>query len=713
MAAKTMEFNGLLSLLPACDGPSSFPFDSNCQHFRYEIDKNPRFVAPTLRVEREPADDQMPSVVVISASAAVGKSTIAQAIAYELQAPLWDLSQFTLGDGTFTGIPRKYFGSTAFNDVETRLRSGSFLYVLDALDEARAKSGHGLESFLQGLCDETKSAKDRACLVLLGRTEACMFASLYLEEKEVPFAHYYIDFFSRRQSEIFIDKYLDRVAEENEHQAFHRIQRPSFVKARDSLFLSVRRLLSNNPADDDSWNEDLVREFIGYAPVLEVLADFLNVPNYYGLEQQMAGFTSALYSTNQDDAWKFLRNVVASLLDREQTKLVDPFRSSAEAEMPGWNAWDTLYGRHEQCERVLSRSFGLHSPNLPQQFPLESRKIYEDAISIPDHVFVKDERHFANVVFRDYLFSWALKHGSAGVRESTKSHLAGIEYSPSPLLAHFYITMEPDSAESDHLGHIYESLLSKEIVSQRVTFTVGPSDGDHFLAVFRFEESGVADISFPVTGAMRTLVFRKFLRNADITFPGRVSLGLPDGHFDLGPAVRVKCEVLHTAVSELRVITARNDGGDVVLESRLYEPEGGMPPDEFLVRGDGTLYVSWPNMAFPWVQYQFVSSTKDIDDSRLLEAFQRFASILAPFRGRGFGGLTRAKLLIDNRPVGGTPMGRAMRDHLVSEKILIPEGGLYRLNQRRLSELNVTWKDIQLRKMSDKLCEFLKRFLGD
>ena len=715
MAEKTVAFSDLLSLFPVCDGPSSFPFETDCRHFRYEIKENRRFVPPTLRVINEPPKGKAPSVVVISASAAVGKTTVAQTIAYRLQAPLWDLSQFTLGDGTFTGIPRRCFGSTAFNSVETRMRSGSFLYVLDALDEARAKSSQGFEAFLLDLCNETRSEKPKASLVLFGRTESCVLASLYLETMEVGFAHYSIDFFSRPQAETFIDEYLHRRAKHDHRLVSYQAQRPNLIRVRNSMFSNVCRLLSDNPEDTESWNEELVREFVGYAPVLEVLADFLYVPNYRKLEQQMAEFPNDLYPKSQHPAWKFLLDVVIRLLDREKDKLVDAFRPSVETEIDGWNAWNTLYGRDEQCERVLCSSFGLDSPTRPQHLPVEIRSAYEDAINIFDHAFVKDEHFFTNVVFRDYLYSWALKHGSTAVTETTKSVLAGNEYRSSPLLAHFYITAETDDdggfAESEHLGHVYESLLSKELVSRQVRFTLKPVDRDRFLAGFAFGESGVADISFPVVGAGQTLVFRRFLRNADITFRGQVSFGLPDAHFDLGPAVRVKCDVLRTSASEFQVITDRNDGGDVVLESNQYSPEGGVPPDPLVVKGDGTLYVNWPDMAFPWVRYQFVPDPPDIDHSLLTEAFQHFASILAPFRGRGFGALARARPLIDNRPVGSTALGQAIRDHLIDEDILLVRGDLYILNQDRLRELNVTWRDLQLRRMSDELREFLTTFL--
>lgn len=716
MSDKTVEFDELLSSFSVCGGPSSFPLDTSSPHFRYELDENERFVAPTFRVEREPIKGKTPSVVLISASAAVGKSTVACALAHKLEAPLWDLSQFTLGDGTFTGIPRKHFGSSKFNEVEARLRSGSFLYILDALDEARARTSQGFDSFLQELCKETASELSKASLVLLGRTEACLWTSLFLEENDVTFAHYSIDFFSRSQSEAFIDRYLDRVAVDRGHQSFHRTQRVSFLGARDSLFSTVFELLGDNAGGTESWNEAPVREFVGYSPVLEVLADFLNDTNYHRLTQQMSDMGTSLYSTDTNVTWKFLRTVVTNLLEREQRKQLDAFRSTVEvaAAAANWNAWDSVYGFDEQCERILCNSFSMNAPVLPQNLPLSIQQPYEDSINMADHPFVKDERHFANVVFRDYLFSWALKNGSTAVKKTLKTYLAGDDYRPSPLLAHFYLVAgegdETGSAEPGHLGYVYESLLSKELVSQQISFTMEADRGGDFYATFGFGTPSVPDISFPVIGSGEGLVFSRFLRNADITSP-EISFGWRDVHFDLGPAVRVDCGVLRTSVSEIRVLTDSDDGGDVILESKKYERETGTPLNRVLVKGPGDLLVNWPDLAHPWAPYKFVPATRGIVDARFIEAVQRFASILAPFRRRGFDELTRSKSLIDNRPVGRTPMGGAMMEYLLETGILAVEGKVYRLERDRLSELKITWQTLMRREVSDELRVFLRRFL--
>lgn len=428
MSEKTIAFGDILSFLPECDGPNTFPFLRDSSDFRYVLNENSCFVAPTLRVEREPPEGKTPSVILISAPAAVGKSTVAEALGYLTQAPLWNLAKFNLGHGTFSGIPRRFYGGEQFNEVEKRLRAGNFLFILDALDEARAKKPDFFESFLEELCEEAQSTRPKTSLVLLGRTEASTWASIYLEDSGVPFAQYSINFFDRPQAEEFVDNFLDLVAEKEEKEPFHRDrhQRSNFVETRDLLFSRVYKVLEV-ASTAEPWQEAVVLEFLGYAPVLEVLAKFLWHPNYHKFKNQISELGAHLYATDPSRAWKFLRQIVTDLLEREHDKTVKPLKERlvTEANAVGWDDWDSLYRHDEQCERVLSHVLKLR-PSLPSEnLPVKIQQAYSETLKscIGDHAFLKDECEFTNVVFRDYLFVWALRMGPVAIKERVESWL--------------------------------------------------------------------------------------------------------------------------------------------------------------------------------------------------------------------------------------------------------------------------------------------------
>ena len=716
-----LDYNDLLALFPPCGGPTAFPFELQSPDFCYIAEPNPCFISPTFRLQGEQALGISPSVVLISAPAAMGKSAVARALAHDLQAPLWNLAKFTLGEGTFTGIPRRQFGGNQFNDIETNLRAGSFLYVLDALDEARARPGHGFESFLLDVCEEGKHHRPRPSMILLGRTEASSWAALYLEEYGVPFVHYSIDFFNRNKSEEFIDKYLDQIAINEGQQAYHRIQRDNFVNARNELFSRVCEVLGSEAAGDEAdWTDARTREFAGYAPVLEVLSDFLDDGNYFRLQQQMSSLGGNLDLVEpQHAAWKFLRDIVSGLLSREQEKLLNPLKDEIEQEArsANWEDWGKLYTGDEQCERVLCHSFKLPAPVLPEDVPPKVRVAYTKAIEISDHAFVKDEVEFTNVVFRDFLYAWSLRRGSKSVKDAVELRLVEESYKTSPLLAHFYLTpdegKETEEVSAEYLGYIYESLLSKESLSDEVLFMLDWNEDGAMSAAFGFGDAASADFSFAVVESGGTMNFPRFLRDAEIEFPGRIGLGRTGSHFDLGPAVRISCAEFCTSATQIRVAVAAGEASDVIIEADEYSSDSAILP-EIVVKGnvqDGALLVEWPNIAYPWDQFQFNFPAR-ANDPRIKEAANRFISILAPFRGRRFGGLARARALIDNRPVGRKPMGRAMREQLLKEGILRVDGRLYTLDLERLGELGVTWHTMSRREIPDGLVDVLNDFLA-
>ena len=78
MVNETIEYGQLLDLFPRCDGSNTFPCELQTPDFCYVTEANLRFVAPTFRLESTTAGRASPSVVLISAPAAMGKSVVAR-----------------------------------------------------------------------------------------------------------------------------------------------------------------------------------------------------------------------------------------------------------------------------------------------------------------------------------------------------------------------------------------------------------------------------------------------------------------------------------------------------------------------------------------------------------------------------------------------------------------------------------------------------------
>src|SRR6266699_3415650 len=138
-------FSEFVDLLPR---PKRLALAHKMTGVEYVADENPCFVEPTLsRSDSEPFSEQ-PAVVLLSAPGAVGKSTFAAELARRTGATLWNLAQFQVGSNTFTGTFTKAFSSAA-GEVLANIRSGEFLVILDAIDEAAVRAGpQNLDAFL-------------------------------------------------------------------------------------------------------------------------------------------------------------------------------------------------------------------------------------------------------------------------------------------------------------------------------------------------------------------------------------------------------------------------------------------------------------------------------------------------------------------------------------------------------------------------------------
>jgi hypothetical protein len=127
------------------------------------------FVAPTLRLLDVGSENPLQAeVIFVKASAAVGKSTIANYLSKSLGAPLLDLSKIPVSTGSLKALLLDVSG--AGNPIKS-FHSGKLPIVIDALDEGRLLSGEqGLESFLETIgefLNEDRSTKNRPKIIFL------------------------------------------------------------------------------------------------------------------------------------------------------------------------------------------------------------------------------------------------------------------------------------------------------------------------------------------------------------------------------------------------------------------------------------------------------------------------------------------------------------------------------------------------------------------
>jgi len=430
----------------------------------------PAFVPPKLRQSAEALHS--PSILLISAPGAVGKTTLAREIARHCGSPLWHLGQVNVGHEFLTGAIARAFGDVEYSRVKCELAEGQRALVLDGLDEARLRAGeHNFEAFLERLADDFRSAPERPALILLGRTDAIGETAEWLELFSVPVARYEIEYFDSDSAASFIGAYLDQHSETRPH----REAPEQFAQARDAI---LDRLKMAVPEGVDP------RSLAGYAPVLALVSELLDVGNPW----------AELQAVRRDsERWRLetlVGDIARGLLDREHKKTVEKLEDDfATQAVAAAFRWTTAYQRDEQCLRLLANSvaYSLEAPP-PAALPRELREPYERHLKkwVGEHPFT------AQPLFLEYAYAWLFTSGlvepqlSAAVRARLAAAGGSTRaYRPTPLLARFVADSAAGATgrpqfrlQAEDFGFVYESAVAGLPLQERHSLTLVSSTDD-------------------------------------------------------------------------------------------------------------------------------------------------------------------------------------------------------------------------------------------
>ncbi len=218
----------------------------------YVRDVIPSFVQPTLRLVE---DSALPSVELISARGATGKSMLAQQVSGLTRVPLWALQDDKAVSAD--ALSARLTSYLATPNPLSAIRDGCLKGLLiDSLDEARLRvTGQSWTEFIGSLADFA-SAGIR--LVILGRRRSIEDAWLELSDLNVSASILEISHFDRERQVFYVDR---KALNGNPHTV-------AFSSARDSVLNSLRE------ADDSSAQDS----FVGYAPVLDAVAALVKPP---------------------------------------------------------------------------------------------------------------------------------------------------------------------------------------------------------------------------------------------------------------------------------------------------------------------------------------------------------------------------------------------------------------------------------------------------
>ena len=719
--ATQQDFEAFLSNLSDSD---KFPLSSEPrQEIGYIEQTMPTFIPPKLAVSVGGEGSGPVQAIIISAPGAVGKSTLGRAIASRKNALFWDLSKSGIvGDRTLDGMLFNLAGDRTSEYLEY-LSHGLQLLVIDALDEGYAKTGNenAFWNFLGNIAQRAKFS-DGVCFVLLGRKQISDDAWFVLSQEGVKTSIYSIEPFDRAQANLYIE---NGVGEE-------RLSEP-ILDCRDLIFEKLAFSVTGDLAGDSA------RDFLHYPPVLDVISELLKEEtNPMALKNELLGQSIGA----GDKPFAMLQDVIDRLLDREHGKYIGAIQNRVSETAGALEAldWDSLFGRQEQCHRLLCSSFGASLPDVPPQIPNAARAVYGRAVddALLMHTFRQGESILANQVFEAFLHASALRGLFGGELEDlVREALTSVDRLPNRLLAEFYLEGADPQAENKieatHLGIIYDSLLSGDSERCHLRLIIDgpePSDlveGSKIEGVFEFimtEEHGPNVWVYPVNFVIDTshgyeIAFLRILRNAFITYPGSVTIGDGKPDFRIGPAVELHVDTLKIGSQSLTV------GGPTVLRPEEEEDDSvilqastcatPVMTDRPNVYGNQGFFVKWPDSRrFPWWEYPLPDIEDDPDSNEYLTpVYHRFKAIARTFRSHGRGQLARTNQKIDDERVTRGPVGEALLRQLIEDGILVLDGQRYFwIPSRADTLLGVSWQHIRQGQIPDALKGYLVRFIN-
>jgi len=524
------------------------------------------FVEPPL--EPEARDTGSSSAIIISASAAVGKTTLAKEIAARTGNLYLDLQKYAVGNYLLQGTLYEECGPNVYPAIERR----DAAIVLDSLDEALVADGErAYEEFVSDVGRLLgKSPSGPAAVVMLGRPYTAELTRLLLNEhgvKDVRFIQ--LMYFDQPGAKQFV---LRRIARKDAVMAQRgEPSKTPFDGNRQAYGRAVEDIIRRLEAFlriSSPWSDPRGRSFMGYSQVLAAIGDFLQ-----GAESpealQTASTTIGAAETVSEDG--FLRlsafveeQIILSLMLRERDKLKDDFQHQDLGGIP-----DDYFAPAMQTQ-LLTKSNIRDAVRPPEGMEPEDQPAAAGLVRsrIAEHPLLDDDlkplaSRFVSPVFRDFAFAKALLSDESSA-ELVIAATGSSGFQASPMLAGFVVNQllrERHPLPVDRFPPVYESLLGGDL-PPRLAIVSMPDDSDAAIATLTWQRDHAdaaqddAVTSFRLVGLDEApIVFRRQVKNIELDVPvAYVQFGSGAGeHIWIGPDVSVVAAAVSISAAE-RVI---------------------------------------------------------------------------------------------------------------------------------------------------------------
>jgi hypothetical protein len=665
------------------------------------------YIEPTF--QKVVFEAEKPTIILVSAVGATGKTALAEQLSRDLQLPLLDLAKHKpVGDNTLTGILTHAFDVKDLTNVFAGLAAGEYGVIIDGIDEGRSKTTEkAFEAFLDDIVTLCKATSPTTFL-LLGRTQILDDCWYYLAESGIPTALVTILPFTVAEAKQYIDTFTTGA------KGPYAVQ---YRSARDSILEKLGRVF----AGDASQKPEAFLSFIGYPPVLDAIVTLLtDEENYHKVLKDLEA------QDGQNVEVSLLNRIAQYVLLRERDSKVNPnILQPLLKNVPDSLRQHVLaeaFSVEEQCVRLVAHCLGrqLMLGRLSEAVLDEK---YEEGLAtwLPEHPFLSG-RQFRNAVFEALALATLIVSRTEDNFQLLDEYLRS--HKPS-----YHLVYMLDIASKDHcipleaLGPLFTAAMEFRSVRSLVELRVDGPDWDS--DAYAETATGEIEIGIEIILGEEKNDSQAFEFQAEITSDSHLVFGSRLG----GAFISVPCSVQFRAAQELELaapveITAKSvslEAKELILRSshhskssqeEVFVEAGRLDAHLETITTNGVPLVfslaDSSGVSYPTIQYT-QKATKPQGDPLFQQKYFRLKRILMAFRSHSKGALARYRYKIEHQRVLKNETGQAVLNKLVNDGILQLRGSFYYLDPEKLgSKIGVSWQD--LRKGS--IPEPLEKYIG-
>lgn len=648
-----------------------------------------------------------PTVILVSAVGATGKSALAQVLSNDTGLPLLDLGKHKpVADNTLTGLLTSTFNIQDLSSIFDGIAKGNFGVIIDGIDEGRSKTTEkAFEAFLDDIIRLSQSSTNTS-FVLLGRTYILEDCWLYLTEKGIDTGLISIAPFGLEKAKKYIDSFTDALKSPYATQ---------YQSARDSILKMLSAAFGK-----DKGKEDFL-SFIGYPPVLDAIVTLLKEEqNFHALLEKMK------CSDSSDVEIKLLHRIADYILLREREQKVLPnILIPILGDMPDdlqKPIIESVYFQEEQCARLVSHCLGQqYSSNVVSDRAINEKYEAQLVSWLPEHPFI-DKNEFRNAVFESVALAILMRSKNPQckqlVLDYTRTHkfsyyliymLSTIGVDNNIPVEYLYIILgsalefksNTASIELQITGSTSEDIFSvnraNSIIETQIEISFGEDEDDS--KVFTFD-SPLGDVSSVFLGSR--------LSSAYVSLPCNVSLSSPN-EIEIIPPISISARQINLSSNAMILKSPSQNANEnnVILSCNSVESTLGSISTNGITLA--ILVSDRTGLTYPIIRY--VEEREDLPaDPALREKYFRLKRILLEFKADKRGTLGKYRRKIEHERVLRNDIGRAVLRQLLADGILSLAGQIYYLHPDAIdNHLEISWLDLRKGRSSDKLLQYLRQ----